>query len=714
MNLEEFTLNFIEDIRNESQIQSDTPSNVFLNKMVEKLEEIAVLFNSNIYPFSRPGQKNKIMRIDGFSFDDADKSLIIFLNDYLDSDTPPNLTQTQINELASRMIQFVVEVASGSIFNFIDDSLIDFKNFLKSVHKRFQVDYISEVDEPIDKVKLIILTNKKLTNRKLNVSIPELEDKSVELNIWDIERIYELVKSGREREPLEVDFTKYNLINGIPFIKADFKNNDLYDAFLCIIPGQALSEIYYEHGSRLLEGNIRTFLSIRGKINKNIRATIKNEPSKFFAYNNGISCTAKSVELSADGTSIIKIGDLQIINGGQTTASLTSANKKDKSNLDLIYVPMKLTLVKDQTEEAIEQGKNNYETMIQNIARFANSQNKIKDSDFFSNHPFHRQMELLSKQNHANPKTGQFYSSYWFYERSRGSYEQLQFKLKNQSEKNDFLKKYPKDQVLKKEELAKYMMAGKYLRPDIVSKGSEKNMVEFASLIEELWTNSSATINDYFFKEAVGYALLYKTVDKLVSKSSWYYSGGPKLNIVPYTISKFIHSLPKGSNLDLLKIWEKQDLSLMLQNELVGIAEKTFKFISDSNGTLITEYAKKLDTWQKYKNIPLSLSVNINDDLVSDPDLNARKHIAIKEKKELNGLELEMKIIELSKSENGQYWQRLLMESKKRRMWTPKLESIFLIVSELGKISPTKYPTSPQLTLAWSFRNELEKQGVLV
>lgn len=130
---------------------------------------------------------------------------------------------------------------------------------------------------------------------------------------------------------------------------------------------------------------------------------------------------------------------MQIINGGQTTASLSSAYLKDKLSLDNIFVPMKVTVVKASED---------YDGMIQNIAKFANSQNKVTDADLFSNHPFHRAFEDLSKKILCPAKPGSLYGTYWYYERSRGKYEQELFKLQKKSERDNFFKKYPKDQVI--------------------------------------------------------------------------------------------------------------------------------------------------------------------------------------------------------------------------------------------------------------------------
>jgi hypothetical protein len=527
------------------------------------------------------------------------------------------------------------------------------------------------------------------------------------------ERIFDLISSGKEREPLIVDFSDYGNKEGIPFIKVNFEENPFYDAFLCIIPGKTLSDIYYNHGSRLLEGNIRTFLSTRGKINKNIRDTIKNDPNKFFAYNNGISCTAKLVEFSKDNRMITKIEDLQIINGGQTTASLTSAEKKDKASLDLIYVPMKLTLIKK--EKTVEEETNPYEDLVQKIAQYANSQNKIKDSDFFSNHPYHRELEKLSKKIIVSPKAGQFHNTFYFYERSRGSYEQLQFRFTTQAQKDGFQKKFPKNQVIKKEELAKYLMAGFYLQPEYVSKGSEKNMIEFSNKINDLWLANPSSINELYFKRAVAFSILYKKVDDIVANASWYYVGGPKLNIVPYTISKFIYFIPKGLTLDLDKIWLNQELSGNLVKELDRLAKITLDFIVDSKGTLVTEYAKKTDTWNKYKEIKYEISKNVLNDLISEDLFKQQSKSEVNEVKVGKAIDFEIEVMNLAKTQNGQYWQNLVLEGKKRKIISLKEEEIILkYVAGLSSPNLKKYPTSAQMKVAWDFRKKLEDNGALV
>ncbi len=91
-------------------------------------------------------------------------------------------------------------------------------------------------------------------------------------------------------------------------------------------------------GGRLLEGNVRSFLSLRSTVNKDIRATILKDPEHFFVYNNGIAVTVEDMTLNDKGK-LLKATDFQIINGGQTTASLARAVYSDKADVSRFGLP---------------------------------------------------------------------------------------------------------------------------------------------------------------------------------------------------------------------------------------------------------------------------------------------------------------------------------------------------------------------------------------
>jgi len=258
-------------------------------------------------------------------------------------------------------------------------------------------------------------------------------------------------------------------------------------------------------------------------------------------------------------------------------------------------------------------------------------------------------------------------------------------------------------------------MASKYQRPDIVSKGSEKNMAEFASIIDDQFMKNTESINETFFKRAVVYSMLYKKLDNLISRATWYYTGGPKLNVIPYTLAKFFYCLPEGLYLDLDRIWEKQQISDNLAEELLRIAEKTLLFIVKSaGGTIVTEYAKKQDNWEKYKAIPEKISQSVIEDLISTIEFEEKGKQAIKQTKMLGKLELEMKIMELAQQDNGQYWLKLVQEGERRKLISQKDKDIVMVVNELGSPTPKRFPSPAQMKVAWEFRSKLEDAGALV
>ena len=124
---------------------------------------------------------------------------------------------------------------------------------------------------------------------------------------------------------------------------------------------------------------------------------------------------------------------MQIINGGQTTASLASARIKDGAALDHIYVQMKLTII-----------KNNDAEFIRNISKFSNSQNKVTSADLNSNHPFYTRMEEFSRKIYAPPALGKTYQEIWFFERARGQYEQPMMKM-TKAKREEYQRVRPKD-----------------------------------------------------------------------------------------------------------------------------------------------------------------------------------------------------------------------------------------------------------------------------
>jgi len=261
----------------------------------------------------------------------------------------------------------------------------------------------------------------------------------ISYNIWDISRLHRLVTSRQGKEDIVIDLIE-SFGESLPCLPAHIDTN-AYQSYLIVMPGKMLAMLYDEYGARLLEKNVRCFLQFRVNVNKGIRNTIRNDPEMFFAYNNGITATAEEIDFDQSNGmhKIRKLKNLQIVNGGQTTASIFSAKKKDRMNLDKIFVQVKLSII--DPERSVE--------VVPKISEYANSQNKVNAADFFANHPYHIRMEEFSRRLWARPKEGELRQTKWFYERARGQYLDAQAHLTPASRKNSRVN-IPKPRCLQK------------------------------------------------------------------------------------------------------------------------------------------------------------------------------------------------------------------------------------------------------------------------
>lgn len=750
MDYQEYKEDFLNTLRADSVHSGTDTEDEFLNHTLDLLMDFNELDSPEMTGMGdKKGKGGRLMRADGYCFDETDHSLILLISDFQDSREPDKLTRTRVDELYWRLYYFLDEVCNGNISTYFDDS-DDVLKISDYIRRRMNAQH----DDPqlVLKVKFYILTNKELDTRLLSTNLLEttisntrgkkkkakttkkikkenFNGKPLEIALWYPERFFEMENSNNN-EPIVIDVAEDYGCNGIPCIKGNIGDNLDYEAYIAIIPGKLLADIYIEHGSRVLEGNVRAFLGTGGSksVNSGIRRTINTDPTKFFTYNNGIATTASDVETNfVDGQLYItKIVDLQIINGGQTTASLAEAVLK-KTNTDLkgIYVPMKLTVIDDRESED-ENGIRFYDAMVQSIAKFANSQNKVTAADLFSNDPFHIQMEQMSKRYLAPPGQSAVPTG-WYYERSRKKYKQEQIKLSKDSQKR-FQSKFPKSQVITKEQLAMYITTVFSLRPDIVSKGKNWTMKAFGTEISEIYKKNKEAFNEFYFKKCICAAIIYRTVDSYLEthKDSarkptgfWYKTGGYKLNIVPYSIAKIISSIPEGLSLDWTQIWNKQAISPSFMREIEIVTKMTNDFICDSNGVIVTEYCKKLSTWEEFRDkIEYSPSADFLSELISTAEVKEYEHDAKSDKKDDNNLKNIMAII----NRGADYWQNLVRIAQNNRISVSYQELTAikqlidmsvtgkLPITSSGKV-PSKVTKAVQLALA--LEDKLKTEGLL-
>ena len=650
MEIEEYRKQFIDELRFNAEHEGTEPETQFIEKTLNDLEEIGELNDPIPMSVEMRGARNRILAFDAYAYDEADGALVLIASDFTNQrDTAPTLTNTRIEELYGRMLNFVEESVQGNISKYCDDSdpaLLIANEFRKKIGKGM-------LSTEILRFKFFIISNATLSKQVKNLSKPDLLERPVELNVWTLERFFQTFASNSS-EIIEIDTADFDC-QGIQCLKADLGQGSEYDAYLGIVPGKFLADIYLKYGSKLLQGNVRAFLSVRGKVNKGIRDTIINHPENFFTFNNGIAIVARSVTFSPDGSRIVHFKDPQIINGGQTTASLANAiiKKEARCGMDTLFVPMKLTVLNvenDMSEEQVEQ----YNTITKTISQCANSQNAVSDADFFSNHPFHVMMEKLSRKVMAPPVDGNPFQTIWFYERSRGKWEQEQMKL-TVAQKKKFCEMHPKNQVIKKEKLAKCYNAI-LMNPNQVCQSSAINFNRFASVIEKIYEEQRDSINEDFFKKCVSTVILFDSLDSLVGKASWYPKGGNKAQIVPYTISKLMTLIPKGRDLDWHYIWQKQSLYPELAEELLKLAYVTHSFLMDqANGGIVRTISRTQAVWKNFQDYKYTLSDNFIDTLASMAENKAAAQSAKRAHKFNSDVDASVEVFKLG----AQYWMKV-------------------------------------------------------
>lgn len=677
MQIEEFRKQFIDELRFNAEHDGTEPETQFITKTLEDLEEIGELNDPIPMSVEMHGRRGRIMGFDAYAYDEADGALILIASNFTNErDTAPTLTNSKITELYTHMRNFLEEVVDGKVGDYCDDSdpaISIAKEFRKKIGKGL-------IDTEILRFRFYILSNSVLSKQVKSIAQENFLERPVELSIWTLERFYQTFASNSS-EIIEFDTADFGC-DGIQCLKADLGGETGYDAYMGIVPGRFLADIYLKYGSKLLQGNVRAFLSVRGNVNKGIRDTIINHPSNFFTYNNGIAVVARAVEFSDDGRKIVHFKDPQIINGGQTTASLANAiiKKEDRNGMGTLFVPMKLTVLNvedDMSEEEIEK----YNNITKTISKCANCQNPVSEADFFSNHPFHVMMEKLSKKVMAPPADGKPYQTIWFYERSRGKWEQEQMKMTPAGKKR-FCEMHPKSQVIKKEKLAKCLNTI-YKKPHQVCQSSAINFSRFAAVVSDMYDNSRESINDEFFKKGVCSVIMFDTLDSMIGKAAWYPKGGNKAQITPYTIAKLITLIPKNKDLDWRSIWQKQNLYPALSDELMRLAFEAHKFLlKQAGGGIVRTISRTAATWNAFQDYKFNLSDRFIDSLVSLEETKTAEAAAKREHKFNANIEASLEIFNLG----HQYWMKVYKDLSKEQLLTyGNLEFIKSIAGYIAK-----------------------------
>jgi hypothetical protein len=420
--------------------------------------------------------------------------------------------------------------------------------------------------------------------------------------VIDLNFLYNVLISQGNREALIVDFEKM-FGESISAIKA--ADEKYFESYLCVLPASIISGLYKDFSTRLLEKNVRSFLQFRG-VNKGIRETIRKEPEKFVAYNNGLTITATNGEIKSESGQfkIKSLTDFQIVNGGQTTATIYFT-QKDGFDISKVKVMAKINVAKESTEDELEE-------LISNISTFSNAQSRVSKVDLRSRNPQLVRIKSLSES--VMTPSGKK----WFFERAKGEFNT---KLRiSSSNKNRFIKEYPTERRFSKELMAKYYSAWGN-QPHLVKKGGEKI---FRYFIEKLTGegdfNKPININREFYEELIANIIMFRKLEKMYGsgKNSM---GQIRSAVVPYTLSilfMITDGDKKASSFDLLKIWINESLENDLEaylNQLLSLLNDLIKKYSESDD--YGEYSKKEELWKR-----ISSSKEIKEFIITNDTKN--------------------------------------------------------------------------------------------
>ncbi len=513
------------------------------------------------------------LRVDGFDFVN-DNSIDLYLSLY--SLTTTKMTEADLNANIARVTNFIT-LSRNDLYEQLPSSTI-----ARELSEQIKYNY-----SKINNFRIIVVTNMEADFEK-ELSI-KFGDKIINVIIYDLTSINELnVFENDVDDSVNIDLIE-NFGRTIPFIINPI-DYDKFDTYLFFVPSLILAKIYEIYGYSFLSGNVRAYLKKTQKVNKAIYSTLENSPNLFVAYNNGLSTVASNIELDEKGN-IAKIFGWQVVNGGQTTATIYEAYKSGKIDLSNAYVPVKMTLIKNINKEEVE-------NLVSKISECANTQSKVDQSDFSSNEKYHIELEKYSKKICIPKLVRNDEFEKWYYERTKNQYDLN----KSRDKTGLFAKEYPKDKKITKTDLAKGIMSWEQ-EPNIVSLGKEKNFYLFNTRIKS--NEDFIKIDDDYYKKSIALCILFRIINEIVDEESF---GGYKANVNYYVLSMISYLTER--KLNLLKIWNDQDINNIFRRHICELAKLVYEKINETpeNNTNVAMWCRTKECWENVKSIKYELT----------------------------------------------------------------------------------------------------------
>jgi hypothetical protein len=517
---------------------------------------------------------------DAYDFEDRGELSAVLLVGDIGSIRMPEISPSMVTEALQSTLDFFTEASTepGNIETDGSEAIGEIAYLLHSRRSSLEtlnlwVVLLGRGTQPLDDVQA-------------EWGVPwELDDAtlSTNLEIIDIPTLQDRLDSSASGGSIDLYLSEF-LGSHLQCLRAPSSEAG-FDTFLAILPGDALANIYQRYKTRILQKNLRNFLQATGRVNNGIQASLKESPEKFLAYNNGLTITASGVELDGNGR-IVVLHDFQIVNGGQTTASLDYARRYAGVSIDEVSVQAKII---------VDIGRD--PSFIDKVSRFANSQNKVKESDFSARDGFQSTLESLMRDRPelAVSRTDAPGFCYWYYEAFRAGYATEKHQRSGR-DRSLFESTFPKDMVIDKLLLAKCENLWDEV-PHIVCRGADKNFLEWVRRTKPL--TRPAPDEDYC-RELVAKVILFRFTEGIVRTNF----GGLRSQIVAHTVSLLRHILAtEGKEIDLSLVWQQQSIPAALEVEVLSLARLTdITLRRDADDEDPAQWAKKPLAWETLTN----------------------------------------------------------------------------------------------------------------
>ena len=526
---------------------------------------------------SRPTEAD-YYKINAFDYSESAGILDLFITSYIEGEG--------LNELSKKKI----ELAHNSLMHFLTKCLKDEKMYQKYLVEDAEVSEVIETirsefkNKNISLIRFFVLSNGQL---KIDYHMPAeitVGDATFdfEFNIWDISAIRNSEIAAQHDGAIIVDF-ETEFANSIECL--EMSENNGVKSYLAIIPAIILAKVYKQYKTRLLNQNVRNYLGGTIKVNKGMAKTLREDPAMFFAYNNGISSTASKVGLRQDEGGklyITNVTNWQIVNGGQTTNTIYNMHNRG-FDLKNAYVTLKISEINFEDDKKKS-------SAISDIARYANSQTQIKESDLAANIDYMLKLDEISKSEWT-PANSARKNTQWFFERMRGQYDEAKGEPRTKKAK-DFINQHPKKQRFTKTDIAKWEMAWA-IRPDIASKGGEQSFDFFHKTQLKI---DSIEADKNYFHHLIAKAIIYQTIADICKQS------GIKgyINIICNYVLATLSWKSRG-NLDLDYVWNHQEIHPSMRITIEQAIDIVNKYILKlgQEGLNPTVKAKREPFWKE-------------------------------------------------------------------------------------------------------------------